>query len=420
MQATVLTHEIFDVAVVGGGPVGMAAALSFSRSGRRTALIAPPPPPPGTGAEARTAALFTPSITLLERLGVWPGCRDASAPLTGIRVIDETRTLLKAPEVLFEADEIGLAHFGYNVPNAPLAAALRSCLELEHNLTWFRQSSVSALDPRSDRVTLSLSEGGQIEARLVAAADGRHSICRTAASILADLRPTGQAAITANIRHTRPHYGISTEFHRAAGPCTVVPLPNPPAGSRNGTNATGYASSLVWIERTPLAERLIAMPDEDFLAALSVQLKGLLGTLTELSPRARFDLAFLRTSSLARNRVLLLGETAHVVPPLGAQGLNLSLRDVAVAVDCVDEAARHGRDPGSDEVLAAYEAQRSGDITSRVNAIDALNSSLLSDLGPIHLIRGAGLHMVRAVAPLRRQLMHLGLGGERGLPSLMR
>jgi len=422
MQPLEKSSLLHDVAVVGGGPVGLAAALGFAHAGLHTALITPTPPPPGAGSEARTAALFNPSLLFLDRLGAWSDCRQPSAPLNGIRIIDETRTVLRAPELLFEAREIGQSHFGYNVPNAALGEALRAAVARTPQITWLQGTSVTAVEitpdgaradggkslgPRPDRAQLSLTDGRVVAARLIAAADGRGSLCRTAAGIDADIRETGQVAMTANIAHNRPHHGISTEFHRSSGPCTVVPLP-------------GNRSSLVWIERTAVANRLLALDDTAFVAALSAQLKGLLGTISEVSARGRFDLGFVRAARLTGPRLMLMGETAHAMPPIGAQGLNLSLKDVATAVDCVCAVKASGGDLGGADVLAAYETARTSDIGMRMGAIEALNSSLLLDAGAIHLARGAGLHLLGAIGPLRRQIMRTGLGGGNALPRMMR
>lgn len=422
MKNIAVGEPAFDVVVAGGGPVGMSAALAFAGAGLKTALVAPDPPPAGTATEARTAALFTPQLRLLERIGVWDACRAASAPLSGIRIIDQTSARLKAPEVLFEAREIGQDVFGYNVPNGPLAAALRAAVSAEPNVTCFQPASVVSFSAAGDGVQLGVSDGRAIRARLVVAADGRNSFCRQAAGIGADVRETGQVAITAVLTHSRPHRGISTEFHRSAGPLTVVPMvtPEPGQGQGQGPTAGRHASALVWIERAAVATRLLTLDDATFRACLSSELGGLLGDLHGIGPRTRFELSFVRARQLVAPRLMLVGEAAHVMPPIGAQGLNLSLRDVAAAVDAVAAARAGDPDPGHAEVLAAYERDRRRDIMTRVGAIEALNASLLADLTPVHLLRGAGLHVLSAVPVLRRQLMRIGLGGEAGLPSLMR
>ena len=128
----------------------------------------------------------------------------------------------------------------------------------------------------------------------------------------------------------------------------------------------------------------------------------------------------MRANSVAARRVMLAGESAHVLPPIGAQGLNLSLRDVGALADCLADAAARGDDPGSEPVLESYRSARALDTTTRMNAVDALNRSLLSDIFPVQLARSIGLHAVHALGPLRRQIINAGLNPPGPLPRLMR
>jgi 2-octaprenyl-6-methoxyphenol hydroxylase len=148
-------------------------------------------------------------------------------------------------------------------------------------------------------------------------------------------------------------------------------------------------------------------------------LQGLLGGVGAIGPRAVFPLTGLSAEAFARNRVALVGEAAHVMPPIGAQGLNLGLRDGAALADCVADALRVARDPGGDETLDAYTLARRIDVSSRIYAIDVLNRSLISGLLPVHLARGLGLHALRAIGPLRRAVVREGLDHQLARPSLM-
>ncbi len=400
------------VLVVGGGPVGLAAALGLARSGIETVLITGPAPPPGTGAEARSAALFQPSLALLRSLGVWERCEPSSSALKAIRLIDDTGGLLRAPEVLFDAKETGSDAFGYNVPNGALGAALRAqvvtdALMYAARLTLIADRTVVAVAPGDEAISVTLDDGTVVSGHLLVAADGRNSIARRSAGITVRDTAYDQVAVTAAFSHTRPHKGISTEFHRSAGPCTTVPLP-------------GDTSALVWVERPAIAARLQALDDDGFRAALDGQLKGLLGSVTAVWGRGRFPLAWMQAHTTAARRVMLVGEAAHVMPPIGAQGLNLGFRDVGCLIDCVVGAVQAGHDPGGLDTLSAYHQSRAADIGVRMTAVDALNRSLLSDLIPVHLARGAGLHLLAAIGPLRRRVMAEGLHPTGPLPSLMR
>ena len=230
------------VIVAGGGPVGLSAALALVLAGVETVLITATPPPAGTGSEARSAALFPGSLALLDNLAVFDACRAACAPLTAIRLIDDTGGLLRAPEVLFAAAEIGAESFGQNVPNAALGSALRQALSKQSKLTWLENTTIAGLSSDENTVRLTLSDGSVVSGALVVAADGRQSICRAGAGIAVQEWRYDQIAVTTNFTHQRPHDGVSTEFHRSAGPCTTVPLP-------------GRASTLVWVERPAIADR---------------------------------------------------------------------------------------------------------------------------------------------------------------------
>jgi 2-octaprenyl-6-methoxyphenol hydroxylase len=162
------------------------------------------------------------------------------------------------------------------------------------------------------------------------------------------------------------------------------------------------------------------MDDMAFASALEAQLKGLLGSITAVEPRGRFPLTWMQAASTAARRVMLVGEAAHVMPPIGAQGLNLGFRDVGCLIDCVVDAVEAGRDPGGAETVAAYNKSRAADIGMRMTAVDALNRSLLSDLMPVHLARGVGLHVLAAFGPLRRRIMSEGMQPSGSLPRLMR
>lgn len=394
-------------AVVGGGPAGLAAALALGKAGAEVVLAAPRPGPAGI-ADTRTAALFSGSITLLQNLGVWDAVAAASAPLRAIRIVDDTGALLRAPEVVFTASEIGLDTFGWNVPNRALVSALLGAIaEADSGVVLHATEAIVAMETGGDVVELKSQEGAKINARLVAGADGRHSLCRAAAGIATRAWRYDQAALVCSFQHTRPHGDVSTEFHRPAGPFTTVPLP-------------GLASSLVWVEHPDEARRLAGLDEEAFRAALETRLQGLLGRVGEIGPRAVFPLSGLSAETFGRNRVALIGEAGHVIPPIGAQGLNLGLRDAATLADCFADARAEGRDPGGPEMLAAYDARRRLDVGARIATVDVLNRSLLSSsLLPVHLARGLGLFALKTLGPLRRAAIREGLQPTRDVPVLL-
>ena len=407
-----------DCVVVGTGPVGLAAAKALATTGADVVLIdtagsnplSPEAEDQRPSPDPRTAALFPASLALLRRLGAWDAIAQSCAPLRAIRIVDATGELLRAPELLFSAEEIGWPGFGYNVPQAALSRGLWQALR-DGPVAIEPGGPVIALETPSSgsstRAMLTLADGRRIYTSLVVAADGRNSLCRAAAGIASRGWSYPQTAITCQFAHGRPHHGISTEFHSHAGPCTTVPLP-------------GDRSSLVWVERPDMAEQLRRLPPAEFLHALEARLGGLLGTLSDLGPRRGFALTGLTAKTLGRDRVALVGEAGHVLPPIGAQGLNLGLLDVAVLAEVVGDARRRGEDIGGPRTLQAYAGGRHGDIEKRGRAVDVVNRMLISQLLPLSLVRGFGLHMIAASPALRRRLMREGLQPADPLPALMR
>jgi 2-octaprenyl-6-methoxyphenol hydroxylase len=267
-------------------------------------------------------------------------------------------------------------------------------------------ASVAQVTTTADAVTLQLGDGRTLTARLVVGADGRQSLCRQAAGIAARTWTYEQSAVACTFAHQRPHAGISTEFHRPAGPFTSVPSP-------------GRSSSLVWVERPDVAEDLARLDADAFRGALEERLHGLLGCVGEIGPRAVFPLSGLAAEAAGRNRVALVGEAVHVIPPIGAQGLNLGLRDAACIADCVGDALAAGGDIGAPGVLEAYGRMRRTDVASRIWTIDLLNRSLLASAPPIQALRGIGLHILKNVGPLRRLAIREGLSPSFISPRLM-
>ena len=398
------------VAIIGAGPAGLVAALALARARAAVTIAAPRPTPERLASDTRTFAAMGGSVELMKALGVWKNLQPYIAPLRAIRLIDDRGGFLRAPEVLFEASEVGLDAFGANIPQAALGAVLSAAVDATPSIRWIDTAAVEGVTPTADHVTLRFADGTNFNAALVIAADGRRSIGRASAGIGTKAWSYPQAAVACVFGHSRMHDGISTEFHRAAGPLTTVPMPDGPSGPR---------SSLVWVETSEQAEVLKGMSDTDFLAALGQCLQGLLGTLGHVEPRAVFPLSGLEAEMMARNRIALVGEAGHVLPPIGAQGLNLGLRDAATLAECVEDALRGGHDVGGDQVIGTYARRRSADVSARTFAVDLLNRSLLSTSMPIDAARGVGLHALALSSTLRRAAMRQGLEPVGARPRLM-
>ena len=400
----------YDCLIAGAGPIGLAMANALKRSGISYCLCGSLPQDGLNSPDLRTAALFSGSIRLLQRLGVWQNLSPAAVPLAAIRIVDDTNRLLRAPEQLFAAADLGDDCLGYNVANPDLVRALVEALETDHDAQAAPSrhdvgATITAYRHAPDAVTAILADGTERRARLVIAADGRNSGARKAAGIDVQTWSHDQAALTAHLNHSLPHDNISTEIHTRTGPCTVVPF-----GERR--------SSLVWMMDRDAAATLAPSDDATFSAALENQLHGVLGAITSLTPRRTFPLSSLIANRFAANRTALIGEAGHAFPPIGAQGLNLGLRDIATLLDHIERALDQSRDPGSADVLSEYSAGRQGDVTARTYGVDAMNASLSGRI--TGLLRGALLHATTLSPALRRSVLARGMSPLGEWPSLMR
>lgn len=379
-----------DILVIGAGPVGLLAAIAFARAGHWVALVAPMLRPSGSG---RTVAILKSSVDYLEALDLWKVIAPHTTPLARMTLIDDTDSLFRPPPAMFNASEIGLPAFGYNIEVDQLASILEIAAAGHHGLV--RSASVlEAVNCDSNTASATLTDGSNMSASLIVGADGRKSKVRSGVGITAREWHYRQSAFTTIIDHERDHHDTSTEFHTREGPFTLVPLP-------------GRRSSLVWLASPAHAKALFSLDDATLAAKIETQSRSILGKVRISGPRGLVPMAGLSVSQVAKHRAALIGEAAHAFPPIGAQGLNLGIRDVR---DLLRVTATTP-DPGSPECLATYQRQRGRDIATRTRAVDSLNRSLLSPLLPVDLARGFGLLAVSFIKPLRRFVMEQGMGG---------
>jgi len=387
--------------VIGGGPAGLTAAIALA-AGIETVLVGKRP----AAADNRTTALLAGSVSALAALGVWERCADNAAPLRVMRIVDDTGRLWRAPEVKFEAQEIGLEAFGHNIENRHLIAALEQRARGLSNLRIV-EDEVLSVAPGERAAPVALKSGESLTAQLIVGAGGRHSLCREAAGIGIDEQEYPQVALTVCLKHSRPHRDTSTEFHTPSGPFTLVPLP-------------GNRSSLVWVLDPADADALAALDDSELAGEIERASHSILGKIEVEPGRGQFPLTRANARRFAANRIALVGEAAHVIPPIGAQGLNLGLRDAATIGELAVAARRSGRDIGGINVLVAYDRLRRADIGSRTVAVDLLNRTLLTDFLPVQGARGLGLYLIDRIGPLRRMLMREGVAPKSSQPKLMR
>ena len=402
MPAAKKQNATVDIAVVGAGPSGMASAILFARHGFKTALIAPVAP----ADDGRTTALLNSSVEMLKALELWEDIHPFAAPLAHMRIIDATDRLIRAPEVVFDASELKLDAFGYNIENRNLNAVLAKACAAEKNLTRF-DAKADEVEIGLNEASLSLDSGEKLQASLVVGADGRRSKVRQSAGIEASEWRYPQSALVLNLEHLAPHYSHSSEFHTRTGPFTLVPLP-------------GRRSSLVCVVEPETAETLNLLSDEALALEIERRAHSIYGEMSVIGKRQCYPLGGLTAKTVAANRCALVGEAAHVFPPIGAQGLNMGLRDVAVLGEIVVDARNAGRDIGGMDTLQRYERARRPDILSRTTGVDLLNRSLLSDLLPVQMVRSLGLYLAGRIGPLRRMLMREGIAPMMARPRLMR
>ena len=375
-----------DVAVVGGGPTGAMAALAAAKAGWRTAMVAPLAPH-----DPRTTALLMPAIRLLDTFGVWQRVEHETAPLITMRLIDDTERLPRAPEIAFDSHEIGFEQFGFNTPNNPLNKALADAMAE----CGAERIDAKAEDMRPGQHPITIVAGEhQVKASLVVAADGSNSKVRALMGFSVRRWPYDQSAFVTTLSHERPHGNTSTEFHTAAGPFTLVPLP-------------GNRSSLVWVGRPDEVARWAGMDPEPLAREIEKRAHSILGRMSVDGPRGTIPMEGMMARRFGAEGVVLVGEAGHRFPPIGAQGLNLGMRDVEVLYELLKDARA---EKSLTNVPRDYDRKRRLDVTGRTIGVDLLNRSLLTDALPVTIARTAGLTLAANVPPLRKAMMRFGLG----------
>lgn len=397
-------RESFDIIVVGAGPAGLAAALGFAAAGARTALVDQGDPTAAAATDLRTTALLQPSIAFLERLGVWARVAPSTAPLATLRIVDIADSGARR-ERDFTADALESGAFGRNVANAALKGALLASADASDAVELIAPATVLAATRREDAAIVTLDVGGAVwslTAQLVVAADGRGSQMRAAAGVAARRMDHGLRATVCVLRHPEPHHGLSAEMYSQGGPFTLVPFVDDADGSPR--------SSLVWMKRNADAAALEALDDAGFAAAATAQSDHLFGPLALASSRMSWPVETLIAERFVARRLALMGEAAHATPPVGAQGLNMSMADAAQLADHVATAREQGADLGDRALLAGYDKTRRQDVAARVGAVAALTVAADGRARPLRQARFAGLAAAHGLKPVRERLIRAGLG----------
>jgi len=392
-----------DVFIAGAGLAGSIAALSYSKAGRNVIVADPFIYSDNAQVDYRTTAYLQPAKLFLESLGIWEAIEDSAMPLEVMKIIDSSSVknggIIKSQKE-FKSAEISDLPFGWNVKNSLMRAALKRLIDRQSDCKLITASNAIDLVCRDSMAYVKLSSGDTVKAKLVIAADGRNSILRQKAGISVRTQRFGQKALAFAVTHATPHKNISTEIHNSGGPFTLVPLPD-----NNGKPS----SAIVWMENGEKAKRLFEMETKSFEREMNVRSCNILGPLKLASKRSLWPIISQIADRLYSQRLALIGETAHVVPPIGAQGLNMSIKDIKFLND-LDQ--KYPDQLGSMDILNEYQKNRIFDIRQRVAGVSALNRISISSNKLVQNVRAFGLENFFQVPAIKHATMKLGMGNR--------
>lgn len=399
-----MTAQTYDIVISGGGIAGLTAAAAFGTAGFSVLCVDPAPPvteAAAEGADLRSTAFLQPAREVLAAAGLWERLAPEAAPLRVMRIVDAGGPEGEARVIRdFDAAELSPEPFGWNLPNWLLRRETVARLEELPNVDFRPGTGTRSLFTRTGEARVTLSDDTTARARLVIAADGRNSPMRQQAGIGVRTTRFGQKALAFAVTHPIPHENISTEIHRAGGPFTLVPLPD-----RDGMPC----SAVVWMEEGRRALDLSAMQVAEFEAEMNDRSCLLFGPLKLVSRRTLWPIIAQEAEHLSGERLALMAEAAHVLPPIGAQGLNMSLADLGTLLELA-QARPEGL--GDAAMLEAYHRARMPDVRLRVAGITALNQASIQGAQPMRDLRAAGIGALYGLPQVRRMLMQMGLGAR--------
>ena len=388
-----------EVLISGGGIAGLTSACAFAKAGFDVVCVDPLPPitdPISTNSDLRSTAFLQPARNTLENAGLWKCFEKYATPLEIMRLADAGGINNEIRMVAdFNALEISDAPFAWNLPNWLLRRELVKHIQSLSNVTLL-------FGQKTGRITTRIAENlvmvgnEQYSCQLLIGADGRNSSTRQEMKIPVKTWRYGQKAIAMAVCHSFPHENISTEIHRSGGPFTTVPLPD-----NNGK----HMSSIIWMEKSDRANMLYKMDEEQFNQELNKRSCNILGEIKLASQRNLWPIISQKSREIYGQRFALIAEAAHVIPPIGAQGLNMSLRDLEALLELTNS-----HEIGSTSHLEAYHAERKSDIDLRIRGVDALNRAAMAENQNLRTLRLKALQTLHGLAPIRKTLMKKGLG----------
>ena len=406
-MASPVFEKRVDVVVAGAGAPGLAIATALANAlkPRFSVLVCDPGLDSEPATDDRVSAIAGGARRLLIALGAWQRLTGPVQPIVEMEITDSRLEDAVRPSFLSfdeEADGEPLAHM---VENRDVLLALRAAARAAG--VRLMPAAVENFEARIEYVEVRLAGGESVRAQLLAAADGPQSKLRELAGIKTVKWSYGQSGIVATIGHERDHEGRAVQHFLAAGPFAILPL-------------AGRRSSIVWTEPTAEADRLVALPPEEFHCELERRFGLKLGEIEVLTPPRTHPLGFSVARDFVADRLALLGDAAHLVHPIAGQGLNLGLRDAAALAECVVEAARLGLDVGSPEVLRRYERWRRFDTTTMGFTTDALNRLFSNRSDALKFARDVGLGIVERAPRVKEFLAAEAAGATGEVPKLLR
>lgn len=396
-----------EVCVVGAGPVGGTLACRLAAAGIATVVVdrAPLPPMEHPAFDGRAYAIAAGSRRLLEAASVWDRLPEPPCPILDIRVSDGRLGRRASPLHLHFAhqdagDDAG--PFGHMVEARGLRVALNGLLHALPALRLFAPADAT-VEREEHGATVRIAGGPVIDCRLVVAAEGRNSPLRRAANIPVTSLPYDQTGIVCAISHERPHHNTALEHFLPSGPFAQLPMCGSPDVAPN-------VSAIVWTERTPIAQRMLALDDAPFVREIARRLGNHLGPVRAVGRRWSYPLAAMHAHRYYDTRLVLVGDAAHTIHPIAGQGLNLGFRDAIALSELLIDASHRGEDLGAPELLRRYQQQRRPDNLLMLAATDALDRLFSTNNPLLRLARDVGIAAVHRAPPLKRLFMRQAMG----------
>ena len=401
---------LFDIGISGAGHAGLAAAISFAKSGLSVVLIDPQdrakssqPCQTGYNHLERTTAYLNQAVEFLDSIDVWDILKTEACPLKHLRIVNKQKSLpakLGTSQTTFSAKEVGHSQFGFNVPLKDSLLALKEVASQQACIEWRLGHSLTNFNQQADYAELYLSNGQVVRTKLLIGADGSQSSVRRFASIPSVKRRTGQVTLTFNIIHEKPHANISTEIYSSGGPFTLIPLRS--FGDENRT-------AVVWMQNRHDAELLLHLTPHKFLKKIQHQTMGILGEVISFSAIGKKEVTIEIAKKMKSGRAVLIGEAAHSIPPIGAQGFNLSVQEISTLTKLSVDYRDH---LGCPEMVQKYEALTLPRSFARCGGVGLLNLVAQSSNPASQIGRELGLTLLRRSPTLRQSVMQLGLFGD--------